>query len=88
MWSIEFVDYPLRLDGETQWAICDPPDVPGKRLRIHRSLRNASEQEALDVINHEVLHMGLWDLDEEPVREIARDQARCYLKIREALRGA
>lgn len=57
---------------------CDPPDAPGKRIRIKRGL---SEFDHLDTAIHEALHAAGWWADEEWVDEVATDIARLLTKL-------
>jgi hypothetical protein len=57
---------------------CDPPDRPGKEIRILKRLRG---QERLDTIIHELLHAGHWDLKEDAVNELASDIARVQTQL-------
>ena len=71
-WNLEFV----RL--RTNWGECDPPDKPGKSIRIRSSLTG---QDRLDTVIHEVLHAGHWELKEDVVEQLASDMARILTKL-------
>lgn len=47
---------------------CDPPEKRGKQIRVDESLHG---EERLEVIIHEMLHAGLWLLDEDVVARLA-----------------
>lgn len=57
---------------------CDPPTAPGKEIRISSRLRG---EEKLEVVLHEVLHAGMWQLDEEFVARLATDAARALWRL-------
>jgi hypothetical protein len=54
---------------------CDPPDRPGKEIRIAAGLRG---EERLEVLVHELVHAAGWHIDEEFVERFASDVA-CIL---------
>lgn len=53
-------------------GLCDHPATPYPEIWIHSRIKGL---EALETINHEIIHMGLPDLTEEAVTELARDMA-------------
>ena len=57
---------------------CDNPSLAGAEIRVKSSLRG---ERLLDVLIHEFLHAGLWDLDEEPVEAMGRDLARALWRM-------
>lgn len=57
---------------------CDPPNKPGKEIRIGSSLRG---EERLEVLLHEMLHAAGWHIDEGFVEEFARDAARAVWRL-------
>lgn len=54
-------------------GLCDAPSTKGKTIKIAKHLEG---EERLEVLIHEMLHAGLWDLAEEAVAELAKDLAR------------
>ena len=64
--------------GAAYCGVCDPPDATDKKIRICGRLRG---KDRLEVVIHEVLHAGLWDLDEPAVRELATDMARTLTRL-------
>lgn len=67
-WVLRFCKMPRKLRG-----LCDAPDTKGKTIKIESKLEG---EEKLEVLIHEMLHAGLWDLAEEAVAELAVDLAR------------
>lgn len=59
-------------------GLCDPPQKPGKKIRIEQSL---SGERRLEIILHELMHAGHWDMSEEAVEEFAADAARILTKL-------
>jgi len=57
---------------------CDPPDRPGKEIRISSTLRG---EERLEVLLHEMLHAAGWHIDEEFVEQFAGDAARVLWRL-------
>ena len=57
---------------------CDAPGVPGKQIRIDKTLDG---EEQLEVLIHELLHAGCWHLDEESVETVACDIARILWRL-------
>ncbi len=57
---------------------CDPPDQPGKEIRISSSLDG---EERLEVLIHELLHAAGWHIDETFVERFARDVARTLWRL-------
>lgn len=54
------------------WGICDPPNTVNKAVIIHSALKGRKE---LEIIIHEVMHAGHWDMDEVAVEEFSKDLA-------------
>lgn len=57
---------------------CDSPESPDKKIRIKSGL---SEQEELDVIIHELLHISDWSKDESWVEETATEISKILYKL-------
>ncbi len=57
---------------------CDPPDQPGKEIRISSSLRG---EQRLEVLLHELLHAAGWHIDESFVEQFAADAARAIWRV-------
>lgn len=57
---------------------CDPPHAPGKTIRI---LKGQDQHTEFNTVIHEMLHAGLWDLDETVVEQLADDMARTLWKL-------
>jgi hypothetical protein len=57
---------------------CDPPDQPGKEIRIASTLRS---EERLEVLLHELLHAAGWHIDESFVEQFASDAARALWRL-------
>lgn len=53
-------------------ADCDPPEKPGKQIRLSSKLRGA---DLVECVIHECLHAQCWDLDEEFVERSGRQIA-------------
>jgi len=68
-WSFRFVPHL----GKHKRAECDAPHVQGKEIRIATRYRG---KELIELVLHESLHAGLWQLDEETVTQLARDLAK------------
>ena len=58
--------------------MCDPPNEPGKRIRIRQGLKGERE---LDTLIHELMHAAHWDLDEQAVNDTAEDIARVLWRL-------
>ena len=71
-WSLVFT----RL--KKAYGTCDAKSVPNKKIRISNKLHNVRQ---LDTIIHELMHAGMWDIDEECVHEMATDIARVLWKL-------
>ena len=67
-WVLRFCKLPRKLRG-----LCDAPDTKCKAIQISHRLTG---EEKLEVLLHEMLHAGLWDLAEDAVAEMAVDLAR------------
>lgn len=72
-WVLRFCKLPRNIRG-----LCDAPDTKGKTIKIGHKLKG---EEKLEVLLHEMLHAGLWDLSEEVVAELAADLARELTKL-------
>ena len=70
---LRFSKLPCHIRG-----LCDPPEKKKKAIQIDKKLEG---EEKLEVLLHEMLHAGLWDLSEEAVEELATDLARELTKI-------
>jgi hypothetical protein len=57
---------------------CDPPERPGKEIRIAAGLRG---EERLEVLVHELVHAAGWHIDEAFVERFARDVARVLWRL-------
>ena len=57
---------------------CDPPNASGKEIRISSTLRG---EERLEVLIHELVHAGMWNLDEPFVGQFARDAAHVLWRL-------
>jgi len=66
-WNLVFTAKGL---PENTRGLCDPPTAKNKTIRIEPGQTPLLE---LDTIIHELIHAGLWDLDEEAVEELATD---------------
>ena len=61
----------------TDNGCCDGPHIPGKRIRINKSLKGEAR---LEILLHEFLHAADWSKDEEWIEETARDFARALTR--------
>lgn len=57
---------------------CDPPDLPGKAIRIYDKL---TDERLLTVLCHEILHAADWSKDESWVEDVAESFARAAMKV-------
>jgi hypothetical protein len=57
---------------------CDPPTARGKEIRVASRLRG---EERLEVLLHELVHAGIWNLDEQFVDQFAHDAARVLWRL-------
>ncbi len=57
---------------------CDPPNQPGKEIRISSALRG---EERPEVLIHELVHAAGWHIDEMFVERFARDAARALWRL-------
>lgn len=57
---------------------CDPPDKPGKEIRVSSSLQG---EERLEVLIHELVHAAGWHIDEAFVERFANDAARALWRL-------
>lgn len=73
VWNFVRAPLPKTLDG-----LCDPPDKPGKKIKIRRSLRGERE---LEVIIHELRHAADWHRDEAAITQEAKDIARVLWRL-------
>lgn len=65
-------------DSLNVWGYCDAPTNIGKTIKIDSRLHG---QHRLEILIHELLHAGSWDLSEETVQEFAEDCARILTKL-------
>lgn len=75
LWRLLFSRIPASAEC---YGDCDAPNVPGKTIRIDSRLQG---EKRLEVIIHEVVHCGHWDLAEEAVEEFSRDLARILTRL-------
>lgn len=59
-------------------GLCDSPTVKGKRILVSSTLKGEKQ---LETIIHELLHAGLWSLDEECVDDMGLDIARVLWRL-------
>lgn len=57
---------------------CDPPDEPGKEIRISSAIEG---EERLEVLLHELLHAAGWHIDETFVERFASDSAHVLWRL-------
>lgn len=57
---------------------CDPPNRPGKEIRISSALRG---EERLEVLIHELVHAAGWHIDEAFVEQFAADTAHVLWRL-------
>lgn len=74
-WNLRFTAEGL---GPKKQGECQAPDVKGKTIKVRPGM---SPLEELDTTIHELLHAGLWDLDEEVIEEMGSDLARILRKL-------
>ena len=55
------------------WGKCEPPTQRAKQIVVHESLEGIA---MLTILLHEMGHACHWDLDEQAIRETAKDQAK------------
>lgn len=60
------------------WGECDPPDAPGKTIRV---AYNQPEKELLDTVIHEVMHAADWHRTEEWVGEFGTDLSNALWRL-------
>jgi hypothetical protein len=72
-WRLRYQRLPIGMDGE-----CEAPDVEGKRILIHKGLKDLDE---LETLLHEMIHAAYWDLNEEAVHDGAHDIALALWRI-------
>lgn len=72
-WNLRFCRLPNDRRGD-----CESPYDKGKTIRISKTLAG---QEKLEVLLHEMLHAGVWDLSEEAVDELSTDMAQVLYKL-------
>ncbi len=75
LWRLLFERLPKSAD---YFGVCDAPNVHNKAIRVDRRL---SGEKRLEVVLHELLHAGHWDMSEEAVEEFARDAARILTRL-------
>lgn len=73
-YELEFVD---SLPGDAR-GICDAPHVRNKKIRILNTLQG---EELIELLIHEMLHAGLWIIDEEIVHYLGKDLAKVIWKL-------
>lgn len=71
-WRLVRGRLPRDVDG-----LCDPPAALAKSITIRKGLPMRDE---LRVLIHEMLHAGLWDLDEQAVDEISTDISNVLMR--------
>jgi hypothetical protein len=57
---------------------CDPPDKPGKEIRVSSALKG---EERLEVLIHELVHGASWHIDEKFAEQFAGDAARVLWRL-------
>jgi hypothetical protein len=57
---------------------CDPPNQPGKEIRVSSALHG---EERLEVLLHEFVHAAGWHIDETFVERFASDAARALWRL-------
>lgn len=72
LWDLVFTNLQT-IDGD-----CAAPTDKGKRIRVASTLRG---ERRLDVLLHEMLHAGAWNLDESTVSTIASDMSRVLWRL-------
>jgi hypothetical protein len=72
MWTLRFAPN-LANRGD-----CDPPDKPGKEIRVSSSLQG---EERLEVLIHELVHAAGWHIAEGFTETFARDAARVLWRL-------
>lgn len=75
IWDLEIV--PQSKMGKWR-GHCDSPETPNKKIKISSALK---DEEFLEVLIHEILHAGMWQIDEEEVATISEDLARIIYKL-------
>jgi hypothetical protein len=73
-YRLQFVD---RIEDDAR-GICDAPHARNKKIRILKKLQG---EELIEVLFHEILHAGLWVVDEEIVDELAKDTAKVIWQL-------
>jgi hypothetical protein len=72
MWNLRFAP------NMANRGDCDPPEKPGKEIRISSRLRG---EERLEVLIHELVHTASWHIDEGFAEQYARDVARVLWRL-------
>jgi hypothetical protein len=72
MWNLRFA-HNMANRGD-----CDPPDKPGKAIRVSSALRG---EERLEVVVHELVHAAGWHIDEGFAEQFASDVARVLWRL-------
>lgn len=62
-----------------RWGECENPEIKDKRLIIPKAKHGPKI--LLEVAIHEALHACMWDLNEEPIFDSARDIAKFLWKL-------
>lgn len=61
-----------RVRMQSARGLCDHPEEANRTIKIASHLKG---EEELEVIIHEMIHAGLWDLDETVVETLGEDLA-------------
>lgn len=59
-------------------GLCDHPEEPRRAIKVSSELQG---EEELEVLIHEMLHAGLWDLDESVVETLGEDLAAALWRM-------
>lgn len=76
-WRLLFVPR-LGEAGQGDDGQCDPPDCPGKAIRVRADLRQTA---LLETLLHEMLHACNWTHDENHVTRSAADMAQILWRL-------
>ena len=69
-----------RASLKNDWGVCTDPSAPDRKILINRELKDESEK-LLVIVLHEMLHAGLFDLDESVVDELSKDIGKVLYKM-------
>ncbi|MFV1964329.1 MAG: hypothetical protein ACC628_02815 [Pirellulaceae bacterium] len=72
LWNLRFA---LNM---TNRGDCDPPEKPGKEIRISSRLRGEAR---LGVLIYELVHAAGWHIDEKVAEQFAGDTARVLWRL-------